>query len=257
MRKSLLFAALLSLVACQKEGASGTAGGGAAGSAQAPQTEDQKTLYALGLAEARRLQVFSLTKEELAHVQQGLSDGITGAKPQVELETYGPKINQLAQTRIGAKSETEKKKGQEYLAAAAAKPGAQKTESGAIYIEQQAGTGAQPTASDTVKVHYKGTLTDGTEFDSSYKRGQPAEFPLQAVIKCWTEGVAKMKVGGKAQLVCPSDVAYGDQGRPPTIPGGATLVFDVELVDITTPKAGADAAKKSAPKAPAPKPATK
>ena len=107
MRKSLLFAALLSLVACQKEGASGTAGGGAAGSAQAPQTEDQKTLYALGLAEARRLQVFNLTKEELAHVQQGLSDGVTGAKPQVELETYGPKINQLAQTRISAKSETE------------------------------------------------------------------------------------------------------------------------------------------------------
>lgn len=248
MRKSLLFAALLSLAACQKEGASGTAGGAAA-SAGAPQTEDQKTLYALGLAEARRLQVFSLTKEELAHVQQGLSDGVTGAKAQVELEQYGPKINQLAQTRIGAKSETEKKKGQEYLATAAAKPGAQKTESGAVYIEQQAGTGAQPTASDTVKVHYKGTLTDGTEFDSSYKRGQPAEFPLQAVIKCWTEGVAKMKVGGKAQLVCPSDVAYGDQGRPPTIPGGATLVFDVELVDITTPKADAAAGKK----APAPK----
>ena len=128
MRKSLLFAALLSLAACQKEGASGTAGGAA--SAGAPQTEDQKTLYALGLAEARRLQVFSLTKEELAHVQQGLSDGVTGAKPQVELEQYGPKINQLAQTRIGAKSETEKKKGQEYLATAAAKPGAQKTESG-------------------------------------------------------------------------------------------------------------------------------
>ncbi len=256
MRKSLLFAALLSLVACQKEGATGTAGGTAA-SAGAPQTEDQKTLYALGLAEARRLQVFNLTKEELAHVQQGLSDGVTGAKPQVELETYGPKINQLAQTRIGAKSETEKKKGQEFVATAAAKPGAQKTESGAVYIEQTAGTGAQPTATDTVKVHYKGTLTDGTEFDSSYKRGQPAEFPLQAVIKCWTEGVAKMKVGGKAQLVCPSDVAYGDQGRPPTIPGGATLVFDVELVDITTPKAdAAGAAKKPAPK-PAPKPATK
>lgn len=256
MRKSLLFAALLGLVACQKEGGSAS-NTGAAASGQAPQTEDQKTLYALGLAEARRLQVFSLTKEELVHVQQGLSDGITGAKAQVDLETYGPKINQLAQTRIGAKSETEKKKGQEYLAQHANDKGAQKTESGALYIETQAGTGAQPAVSDTVKVHYKGTLIDGTEFDSSYKRGQPAEFPLQAVVKCWTEGVAKMKVGGKAKLVCPSDVAYGDQGRPPTIPGGATLLFDVELVDITTPKAGAaPAAGKSAPK-PAPKPATK
>jgi len=252
MRKSLLFAALLGLVACQKEGGSASNAGGSA-SAGAPQTEDQKTLYALGLAEARRLQVFSLTKEELAQVQQGLSDGVTGAKPQVELETYGPKINQLAQTRIGAKSETEKKKGQEYVTKASQEKGAQKTESGAVYIEKQAGTGAQPAPSDTVKVHYKGTLIDGTEFDSSYKRGQPAEFPLQAVIKCWTEGVAKMKVGGKAQLVCPSDVAYGDQGRPPTIPGGATLVFDVELVDITTPKSDASAT----PKKPAPKPATK
>jgi FKBP-type peptidyl-prolyl cis-trans isomerase FkpA len=261
MRKSLLFAALLSLAACQKEGASSSSGGGAAASAGAPQTEDQKTLYAIGLVEARRLQVFNLSKEELAQVQQGLSDGVTGAKPQVELETYGPKINQLAQARMGAKSETEKKKGQEYVAQHASDPGAVKTESGALYIEKQAGTGAQPAASDTVKVHYKGTLIDGTEFDSSYKRGQPAEFPLQAVIKCWTEGVAKMKVGGKAQLVCPSDVAYGDQGRPPTIPGGATLLFDVELVDITTPKAepaAASAAGKGAPKAPAtPKPAAK
>jgi FKBP-type peptidyl-prolyl cis-trans isomerase FkpA len=255
MRKSLLFAALLSLVACQKEASGPAAGGAAAG---APQTEDQKTLYALGLAEARRLQVFSLTKEELAHVQQGLSDGVTGAKAQVELETYGPKINQLAQSRIGAKSETEKKKGQEYVAQHANDKGAQKTESGALYIEEQAGTGAQPAVSDTVKVHYTGTLIDGTKFDSSRDRGQPAEFPLQAVIKCWTEGVAKMKVGGKAKLVCPSDVAYGDQGRPPTIPGGATLLFDVELMDITTPKADAAgaAAGKGAPK-PAPKPATK
>ncbi|MBF5044642.1 FKBP-type peptidyl-prolyl cis-trans isomerase [Aggregicoccus sp. 17bor-14] len=262
MRKSLLFAALLSLAACQKEGASSSSGGATA-SAGAPQTEDQKTLYAIGLVEARRLGVFNLTKEELAQVQQGLSDGVTGAKPQVELETYGPKINQLAQARMGAKSETEKKKGQDYLAQHANDQGAQKTESGALYIEKQAGSGAQPAVSDTVKVHYKGTLIDGTEFDSSYKRGQPAEFPLQAVIKCWTEGVAKMKVGGKAQLVCPSDVAYGDQGRPPQIPGGATLLFDVELVDITTPKAEpTGAAGKPGTKAPAapkaaPKPATK
>jgi FKBP-type peptidyl-prolyl cis-trans isomerase FkpA len=98
------------------------------------------------------------------------------------------------------------------------------------------GTGPNPVASDTVKVHYTGTLTDGTVFDSSVKRKEPATFPLNGVIKCWTEGVQKMKVGEKAKLTCPSDLAYGDNGRPPTIPGGATLIFEVELLEITTPK---------------------
>jgi FKBP-type peptidyl-prolyl cis-trans isomerase FkpA len=100
-----------------------------------------------------------------------------------------------------------------------------------IYRELRAGTGASPKSTDTVKVNYRGTLTNGTEFDSSYKRNEPAQFPLNGVIPCWTEGVQKMKVGGKASLVCPSELAYGDQGRP-SIPGGATLVFEVELLEI-------------------------
>jgi FKBP-type peptidyl-prolyl cis-trans isomerase FkpA len=108
---------------------------------------------------------------------------------------------------------------------------AQKTASGMIYHELRAGTGPSPQATDTVKVNYRGTLVDGTEFDSSYKRNEPAEFPLNGVIKCWTEGVQKMKVGGKARLVCPSDIAYGEQGRP-GIPGGAALVFEIELLQI-------------------------
>ena len=95
-----------------------------------------------------------------------------------------------------------------------------------------AGKGASPSATDTVKVHYRGTLTDGKEFDSSIARGEPVEFKLNEVIPCWTEGVQTMKVGEKAQLVCPSDIAYRDQGRPPVIPGGATLVFEVELLGI-------------------------
>ena len=107
-----------------------------------------------------------------------------------------------------------------------------KTGSGLVYRELRAGTGASPKASDTVKVNYRGTLVDGTEFDSSYKRNEPISFPLSGVIPCWTEGVQKMKVGGKSQLVCPSSIAYEDRGSPPVIPGGATLIFEVELLGI-------------------------
>jgi FKBP-type peptidyl-prolyl cis-trans isomerase FkpA len=122
--------------------------------------------------------------------------------------------------------------GQAYLDKAAAEPGAVKTASGLVYRELRAGTGASPSASDTVKVNYRGTLVDGTEFDSSYKRNEPISFPLSGVIPCWTEGVQKMKVGGKSQLVCPSSIAYEDRGSPPVIPGGATLIFEVELLGI-------------------------
>ena len=121
---------------------------------------------------------------------------------------------------------------QAYLDKAAAETGAQKTASGLIYRELKPGTGASPKATDTVKVHYRGTLTDGKEFDSSYG-GQPIEFPLNRVIRAWTEGVQLMKVGGKAQLVCPANLAYGERGAPPDIPGGATLVFEVELLGIS------------------------
>jgi FKBP-type peptidyl-prolyl cis-trans isomerase FkpA len=119
-----------------------------------------------------------------------------------------------------------------YLAKAAAEPGAVKTPSGLVYSELKAGTGASPRATQVVKVNYRGTLIDGKEFDSSYKRNMPIEFPLNQVIPCWTEGVQKMKVGGKSKLVCPASIAYGESGRPPVIPGGATLVFEVELLGI-------------------------
>jgi len=122
---------------------------------------------------------------------------------------------------------------QAFLAKAAAEPGAQQTASGLVYREITAGSGASPKATDTVKVHYRGTLINGKEFDSSYARNQPAEFPLNAVIPCWTEGVQKMKVGGKSRLVCPSSIAYGDAGAPPDIPGGATLIFEIELLGIS------------------------
>lgn len=194
-------------------------------------TEEEKTLYSLGLSVGQSLQVFSLTPAELAVVQQGMSDAVTGAKPQVDAQAYRTKLEELAKSRQGARAGVEKKKGEEYAAKAAKEKGAVKTASGLIYKELKAGAGESPKPTDEVKVHYKGTLIDGTEFDSSYKRGEPATFPLNGVIPCWTEGVQKMKVGGKAQLVCPSSIAYGDRGRP-SIPGGATLVFEVELIEI-------------------------
>ncbi|HEX6827839.1 MAG TPA: FKBP-type peptidyl-prolyl cis-trans isomerase [Burkholderiales bacterium] len=107
-----------------------------------------------------------------------------------------------------------------------------KPPSGLIYQSLKDGTGASPTATDTVRVHYRGTLTDGTEFDSSYSRGKPAEFPLNRVIKCWTEGVQKMKVGGKAKLTCPPEIAYGNRAVGNLIPANATLVFEIELLEI-------------------------
>jgi len=146
------------------------------------------------------------------------------------------KINAFAQARSSAGADKEKVAGREYAEKAAKEPGASKLPSGVVYKTLTPGNGPSPAATDKVKVNYEGRLTNGTVFDSSYKRGQPAEFGINQVIKCWTEGVQKMKVGEKARLVCPSDIAYGDHGHPPTIPGGATLVFDVELLAITTGK---------------------
>jgi FKBP-type peptidyl-prolyl cis-trans isomerase FkpA len=196
------------------------------------QTEDQKTFYALGLMMGRNLTVFGLSPAELDLVKRGLSDSVTGKKPEVDFQAYFPKIQELHRTRQTAKVEAEKKKSEAYLETAAKEPGAVKTPSGLVYIPIKPGEGASPTATDKVKVHYKGTLIDGTEFDSSLKRGQPAEFGLSAgLIPCWNEGVPKMKVGEKAKLVCPSSIGYGDQGQG-AIPGGATLVFEVELLEI-------------------------
>lgn len=116
--------------------------------------------------------------------------------------------------------------------AAMKEQGAVKTESGLVYRSLADGKGASPSATDTVRVHYRGTFPDGKEFDSSYQRGQPAEFALKGVIKCWTEGVAKMKVGGKAKLTCPPAIAYGERGAGGVIPPNATLQFEIELLAI-------------------------
>jgi FKBP-type peptidyl-prolyl cis-trans isomerase FkpA/FKBP-type peptidyl-prolyl cis-trans isomerase FklB len=194
--------------------------------------DEQKTLYALGVAVSQSMSTLGLSEAELEIVKAGLTDGVLQRPPKVDMQTYGPRIQQFAQARTALAAEKEKKAGAEFLAKAAAEPGAKKTASGAIVKEIKAGSGPKPTATDKVKVHYHGTLPDGTVFDSSVQRGQPATFPLNGVIKCWTEGVQEIKVGGKARLTCPSDIAYGDRGSPPKIKPGATLVFEVELLEI-------------------------
>lgn len=230
--------------ACQKaeESGSDASGSEAAASADAA-SDDEKTIYALGLALSRELAPFNLSESELETVARGLADGALGRKPEVELETQMPKIQEFAMARVAAGAADEAKASEEFLAAAAAEAGAEKLESGLVYREVSAGTGASPTANDMVKVHYHGTLRDGTVFDSSVDRGTPAEFPLGGVIPCWTEGVQKMKVGGKARLVCPAAIAYGDRGAPPRIKPGAALAFDVELISIgaSEPAAPAEA----------------
>ncbi len=195
-------------------------------------SDDQKTLYAIGLAMSRSLSPFSLNESELDLVKAGITDGVLNREKKVDLETFGPKIQEFAQKRASASAEQEKKNAQGFLDKAAAEKGATKTASGLVYSEITPGAGEQPKSTDTVKVHYTGTLTDGTVFDSSVKRGQPATFALNQVIPCWTEGVQRMKVGGKSKLVCPSSIAYGDHGMPPTIKPGAALVFEVELLSI-------------------------
>lgn len=120
----------------------------------------------------------------------------------------------------------------DFLAKAAAEPGAVVTPSGLVFRSMQEGKGAQPAATDVVRVHYRGTFPDGKEFDSSYSRGDAAKFPLNRVIPCWTEGVQRIKVGGKARLTCPAAIAYGDRGAGGAIPPGAILRFEVELLGI-------------------------
>jgi FKBP-type peptidyl-prolyl cis-trans isomerase FkpA len=122
--------------------------------------------------------------------------------------------------------------GAEFAEKAAKEKGAEKTASGLVYKSLKDGSGAQATPASTVKVNYKGTFIDGKVFDASDRHGGPATFPLNRVIRCWTEGVAKMKVGGKAQLVCPPSIAYGAAGAPGAIPPNSTLVFEVELLEV-------------------------
>lgn len=196
--------------------------------------ETEKALYGVGLAVANSLEVFNLSAGELETVLRGVRDGWAG-KPEAQLDTkLQQRVNELALSRAPKAAEKaaarEKQAGAAYLAKMAKERGARKTPSGAIVITEKEGTGASPAPTDKVKVHYTGTLVSGRVFDSTAQRG-PAEFPLGGVIRCWTEAIPMLKVGGKAKIVCPSEIAYGPSGNA-GIPGNAVLTFEVELLDV-------------------------
>lgn len=236
MKKKLLPLAIvgaLSLVGCSKT--------------KEPKTEEEKAMYSVGVMFGSRLNQLQLTDEELDSLSQGLRDSAKNEKQKVDPMQYQQKIQDIFKDRMAKQAGDVKKKGQDFLDKFVAE-GATKTASGLAYKHVKEGTGPSPKETDTVKVHYHGTLMDGTVFDSSRERGQPVEFPLNRVIRGWTEGVQLMKVGGTTKFVIPSDLAYGDTGAPPKIKGGDTLVFEVELISISqgqeAPAAQAPAKKK-------------
>jgi FKBP-type peptidyl-prolyl cis-trans isomerase FkpA len=196
------------------------------------ETDEQKTMYAVGVRLAGVLNDREFSESEVEYIQAGLADGILGVEPKVDLDAIGPKVNTLLAVRATQAVKKEKAASEAFCEEMAQVEGARRTASGAIYIETEPGDGPSPGPGDTVRVHYHGTLRDGTVFDSSVNRKQPATFNVDRVVPCFSEGLREMKVGGKAKLVCPPETAYGDHGSPPRIKGGAALVFEVELLEI-------------------------
>lgn len=196
-----------------------------------PQTDEEKTLYALGASLGSSLAKFDLTEPELEWVTRGMNAKVLNLDLAVDEQAYQANVMAFVRERTDSASSAEAAAAASFLAEAAAAEGAVKSDSGLIMTEITAGDGAAPSATDTVVVHYHGTLRDGSVFDSSVERGEPARFPLNRVIPCWTEALQKMHVGGKSRIVCPPEIAYGSRGSG-RIPGGAALVFEVELLEI-------------------------
>lgn len=198
-------------------------------------TAETDLLYAMGALLGAHIKPLSLSSRELDVVKRGFADAAAGRKLRLDdpdLEEWGPRVDAFLSKRGNPKIAAQKERGRPVLESEASQPGAVRTPTGLVYRPLREGAGATPARTSTVRVEYQGHLVDGTVFDSSSSHGGPAEFRLDQVIPCWTEGVQRMKAGGKARLVCPSSIAYGDQGRPPQIPAGATLIFDIELLDV-------------------------
>jgi FKBP-type peptidyl-prolyl cis-trans isomerase FklB len=201
-------------------------------------TDKEKLSYSLGFDAGMRFPRQSVDVDAKAYAA-GFADGVAGAKPamgEAEFQKVLSEFQQQMRAKFAAAAqqaaEENKKKGDEFLAANKKQKGVVTLPSGLQYKVLKEGKGAKPKATDIVTVHYRGTLIDGTEFDSSIKRGEPANFRANEVIKGWTEALQLMPVGSKWQLFIPSDLAYGAQGRPPVIAPNATLIFEVELLEI-------------------------
>jgi len=230
LKSALLLGALALLAGCGTQGKDETS---ALPSSGAPTTEQEKALYALGAAFGQQAcRPLRLSETEIAILQAGIAAGARGEKPQFELSAYQGELQKLAESRAELAATEEKEKSKDFREQAAAAAGAVTTDSGLVYRTVASGQGQTPGPESTVSVHYRGTLTDGTEFDSSIARGQPVEFRVGQVIPCWQEALQRMKVGEKAEIVCPAEIAYGNQGSAPAIPPGATLVFEVELLGV-------------------------
>lgn len=213
-------------------------------------TEDQKAAYAIGVSVAGYINKSIEQQDELglttdkALIIKGFTQGIDGKavmddeQVKAALMAFDKKINEVRTAKAAADAEKAKADGVAFLAENAKQEGVTTTESGLQYQVLQAGEGDKPTAEDSVTVHYKGTLTDGTPFDSSYDRGEPATFPLGGVIAGWTEGVQLMSPGAKFKFTIPAELAYGERATG-NIPAHSTLVFEVELIEVAKAEAAA------------------
>ncbi len=197
-------------------------------------TQKEKASYGVGMNVGKSFKS-DLIELDVDAFFRGFKDALAGTKPaltEAELEQAMLALRADVTKKSEERVATNKKAGEDFLAKNKADKNVKSTESGLQYTVLKEGTGALPKATDTVKVHYRGSLLDGTEFDSSYKRNEPATFPVNQVIKGWTEALQKMKVGSKWKVFIPSDLAYGDQGQPPQIPPASVLVFEIELLEI-------------------------
>lgn len=220
-----------------------------------PMTENDKVVYAIGEILSGSVKPFALTDHEMQLVRDGFDAGMHGTKTAVDTDSYRPQIQALLSERVGKEVTSAKAAGKAYRDKAATAKDATTLASGVIMTTVKAGSGPSPAADDQVKVNYEGRLIDGTVFDSSAQHGQAATFRVSGVVPCWSESLQHMNAGTKARLVCPPEQAYGDRGSPPKIMGGATLVFDVELLAIekapAAPAQPAESAQPAQPAAPA------
>ena len=203
-------------------------------------SDEERSAYTIGFMQGRNFAPFKLTPTELKAVQAGLSDSITGAPPKIDIRFYASRVNDFLNARINSVAGPEKEKGRVFTEKFVKEFKPQPIPGGGWYLETKAGTGPMPKSTALIKAHYRGTLVDGTQFDSSYDRGVPLETVLfpgdpRSVIACWQNAFQMMKVGGAAKIVCPSEVAYKFEEKPPLIKPGATLVFEVELLEIVKP----------------------